>query len=305
MKKTLLLLLVLLLQNTADAQIARRQYFDGADTLAHSFIAIHLDTAAENIWQIGPPQKMLFDTANSLPNVLITDTINTYPNSNTSRFIIGFNTRAWSGALYAVAFRWVQQLDLDTNHDGGIIEYSLDTGATWVNVFNNPQVYNFYGFDSLVNKDTLQTGEYAFSGTDTTWRDIWLCFNHITLNLSDSFMLRFTLTSDTVDNAREGWMIDNMMAQPTYFHTVNDTDPKGAFMVYPTITSGIVKVDTDNGTDKIDVLQVVDMRGRTVRDYKNLPASSTIDIHELPPGAYFIKVGAKMNGEIHKVVLVQ
>jgi len=35
--------------------------------------------SASGIWQIGPPQKAIFDSAYSLPNALVTDTLNTYP----------------------------------------------------------------------------------------------------------------------------------------------------------------------------------------------------------------------------------
>ncbi|MBZ0100223.1 MAG: hypothetical protein K8F30_14170, partial [Taibaiella sp.] len=155
-KKLLLLTLLAFALNHANAQWdTRRQYFDGADTISTQTIAVHFDTASTNVWQIGPPQKTLFDSAATLSNALVTDTINTYPTDNVSRFIIGFKTSDWFINLYKVAFRWTQKLDLDTNRDGGIVEYSLDTGQTWVNVFNNPNVFNFYGFDSSVNKDTL------------------------------------------------------------------------------------------------------------------------------------------------------
>ncbi len=307
MKKTLLLqvllaVLSLLNYNQAAAQQdTRRQYFDGADTSVSKSIIVHLDTAAENIWQIGKPQKTIFDSAQSLPNVLVTDTINSYPMGNTSRFITGFNPDDWS-RLYKIAFRWMQKLDMDTNRDGGIIEYSLDTGMTWINVFNNPSVYNFYGFDTT-NKDTLVTGQYAFSGTDTVWRDIWLCFDWRLLNTTDSFMLRYTLMTDSNDNSREGWMIDNMMAQPTYFHTVSQVDEKGTFLVYPTITTGVIKIDTEDDAQEIEALQVVDVQGRVVRESKHLPVKTSIDISMLPAGTYFIKVGTAHKAEIHKIVL--
>ena len=309
MKKTLLLqalpaVLLLLNYNQATAQQdTRRQYFDGADTSVSKSIIVHLDTAAENIWQIGRPQKTIFDTANTLPNVLVTDTINNYPMGNTSRFIIGFNTDDWRTNLYKVAFRWAQKLDMDTNRDGGMVEYSLDTGKTWVNVFNNTNVFNFYGFDSTMNKDTLVTGEYAFSGTDTAWKDIWLCFDGNVLQKTDSFLLRYTLLTDSVDNSREGWMIDNMMSEPTYFHTVSQVDDKGTFLVYPTITTGIIKIDTENDAPEIEALQVVDAQGRVVRESKHLPVKTSIDISMLPAGTYFIKVGTAHKAEIHKIVL--
>ena len=37
-----------------------------------------------NIWQIGKPQKSVFNAAHSAPNALLTDTVNHYPVNDTS-----------------------------------------------------------------------------------------------------------------------------------------------------------------------------------------------------------------------------
>ena len=47
---------------------------------------MELDTSASNIWQIGKPQKIIFDSASTVPNAIVTDTINFYPINNISRF---------------------------------------------------------------------------------------------------------------------------------------------------------------------------------------------------------------------------
>ncbi len=303
-KKLLLLTFLAFTLNFAGAQNVLKQYFDGKDTLPQQSVIIHFDTASGNVWQIGPPQKVLFDSAATVPNVLVTDTINTYPPNDSSRFIIGFNTNIWSFNLYKVAFRWKQKLDLDTTDDGGMVEYSLDTGKTWVNVFKNPNVFNLYGYDSLKNSDTLPGRGYAFTGTDTVWRDIWLCFSGSIISQTDSFMLRYTLISDSTDNSREGWMIDNMMAQPTYYHTVSKIDPAQTFLVYPTITTGVLKIDADVEAGEIESIYITDINGRLLREYKHTPVKTSVDISMLPAGTYYVRVGISNKAEIHKVVLI-
>ena len=50
----------------------------------------------QNIWQIGVPHKTFFNTAYTLPNAIVTDTMNVYPVNNSSAFelIVGnFNTK--------------------------------------------------------------------------------------------------------------------------------------------------------------------------------------------------------------------
>lgn len=303
-KKLLLLSFLAFTLNFANGQWHTfSQYFDGKDTLPQQSVIIHFDTASGNIWQVGPPQKVLFDSAATLPNALMTDTVNAYPPNDSSRFIIGFNADNWYYNLYKVAFRWKQKLDLDTTNDGGMVEYSLDTGKTWVNVFKNRNVFNFYGYDTLKNSDTLPGRGYAFTGTDTVWRDIWLCFSGSIMSMTDSFLLRFSLISDSTNNSHEGWMIDNMLAEPTYYHTVSQVDPAQTFLVYPTITTGILKIDTETDAGEIESIQVTDISGRLVQEYKHMPVKTSVDISRLAAGTYFIRVGITNKAEIHKVVL--
>src|ERR1041384_4098256 len=87
MKKLYLTISILFLAiGYSIAQLSVNQYFDGADTSATNSIIIMLDTSSTNIWQIGRPQKIIFDSAATFPNALVTDTINNYPDSNVSRF---------------------------------------------------------------------------------------------------------------------------------------------------------------------------------------------------------------------------
>ncbi len=174
-----------------------KQYFDGTDTIYNSnfwdsSIRVHINDSISSSWRIGQPMKSVFNKASTVPNAIITDTINYYSINDSSSFQYSIKPWTNSGIL---AFQWKQKLDTDYGNDGGIIEFSIDEGNTWQNVFNNPYVYNFYGF-SNDNVDTLQNGQMAFTGTDSLWRDIWLCYDMSWLNESDSIMVRHTFVSD-------------------------------------------------------------------------------------------------------------
>ena len=85
MKLTLLLFSALFSLNSMSQDLT--QYFDGADTLVYNAILIEIDT--NSVWQIGPPNKEVhFKSASTVPNVIVTDTINPYPINDTSRFQI-------------------------------------------------------------------------------------------------------------------------------------------------------------------------------------------------------------------------
>lgn len=276
------------------AQPIYTQYFDGADTGLNS-IKIVLDTANQNIWQIGKPQKIIFDSASTLPNAIVTDTINFYPTNNTSRFIakIPIITSPWIFAL-----QWKQKLDLDAGFDGGIIEYSKDTGNTWLNVFNNPFVYNFYGFDTL-NADTLPGGQFAFSGKDTTWRDIWLCFQSTWLQPIDTLLIRFTLLSDSVNNNKEGWLIDNMMGHITIGHTIKEVEQKNYINVYPNPVNNRVYIQLQKQLKShiIENMELMDLSGRVVERWSHIPTKFWFDTHNYADGKYFLKIKTNIKSE--------
>ncbi len=63
--------------------------FDNGITPPNYWLWIDTVSNPNNIWQIGSPQKTVISSAHSAPNVIITDTVNTYPPNNTSVFIIG------------------------------------------------------------------------------------------------------------------------------------------------------------------------------------------------------------------------
>jgi hypothetical protein len=203
-----------------------------------------------------------------------------------------------------MAVRWKQKLDLDSGRDGGIVEISTNGGNTWVNVFNNPIVYNFYGYDTT-NKDTLTTGEVAFSGTDSTWRDIWLCFDESYLSTYDSLIVRFTLQTDSINNNKEGWVIDNLIEQKTWAHTVKKMEEDQYLRVFPTRTTGIINIEAQKLQEFhiIKSMRLIDMQGRVVREYGTCPTKYYIDISGHPDGMYHLKVNTNKRSETFPVIL--
>jgi hypothetical protein len=149
---------------------------------------IYRDTVSNPncIWQVGAPQKTVFTTSQSLPNSLITDTLNSYPINDTSSFIIkhevgwgylcyGFGTVKLSGSYY---------VNSDSLNDFGLIEFSPYNGITWVPFTTGPnawpyspiqptftgnsggwKVFNLslYGVDGMYNFQPLDTVQYKFT----------------------------------------------------------------------------------------------------------------------------------------------
>lgn len=278
-----------------------QQYFDGADTSVNNSVLIQIDTAASNIWQIGPPQKSIFDSAFSFPNVIVTDTLHFYPTNNSSSFKFTIIPWEYWGVL---AIQWMQKLDIDTVEDGGIIEFSVDAGETWDNVFDNPYVYNFYGYDTI-NVDTLSNGQIAFVGTDSSWKDLWLCYDMTWLNYNDSIMVRYTLLSDSIENNNEGWMIDNIMVHLTLIHTVNEVEQKEYLKIQPNPTSGKIDILARKieGVHIIEKMELVNMEGKVVQEFGISPTKFSINIGHHPDGVYFLKIQTNIQTETFQIIL--
>ena len=302
MKKIYSLLSILLfIANYSSAQFQFNQYFDGADTSKNNSIFIKLEPGTPNIWQVGKPKKTIFKAAATVPNVIVTDTINKYPLNNTSRFSFKIFPFSKFGVL---AVHWKQKLDMDKHHSGGIIEFSADKGSTWLNAFNNPHTYNFYGF-LPANRDTLLTGEYALSGTDTTWRDLWLCFDLSWMSVNDTIYVRYTFKSDGVSAIKEGWMIDNMMVNINLFHPIQEANKKDYLEIFPNPSTGIVNIEIQKIQDFhiIEEMTLTDGLGRVVKEWKNIPTKFWFDTSKYARGIYYLKVKTNLRTQTIPIIV--
>ncbi len=277
------------------------QYFESADTNDIAVINIDIDTSSLNIWHIGSPQKIIFDSAATAPNVIITDTINYYPSNNTSSFQYTITPWTTWGVL---AIQWKQKLDMDFGKDGGMIEFSVDGGTTWQSAFDNPYVYNFYGYNES-NLDTLLTGEQAFTGLDSTWKDIWLCYDMTWLNNNDSIMVKHTFVSDSIDNNNEGWMMDNLLVHITIIHTVNEVEQDEYLVVAPNPTSGRVEISTKkiNEYHIIEKMELLDSNGSVLENWEMIPTKFFIDISNYPNGLYYLNIKTNKESKVAKIIL--
>jgi hypothetical protein len=178
-----------------------------------------------NIWQIGAPHKTFFNSAYTLPDAIVTDTINDYPLNNFSSFelIVGlFNVPEYANDLF-IDFR--HKYDSDTGQDGGYITVSWDNGTTWMNIiddnlapyeitphnpnygFGNNNLYDYWSF--------LANGQQGFTGYSGNWIHSCMAWYDLVVkktanNIPDTVRLRFNFISDNIPHNREGWMIDQI-----------------------------------------------------------------------------------------------
>ncbi|MEI6765795.1 MAG: hypothetical protein WCM76_09155 [Bacteroidota bacterium] len=171
MKKIFLLAALMSAYCCANAQYNVSINFEDTATLKY----VRIDTANHtNIWQIGKPSKIVFDSAYSATDAILTDTALPYPVNNHSSFTITIKSYDWFwGSPSWHGF--YSKYDTDPGHDGGYIDVSYDGGANWQNIvfdtiLNTCPTYPFSDslptfYNMYTATDTLKNGVPAFSGS--------------------------------------------------------------------------------------------------------------------------------------------
>jgi hypothetical protein len=307
MRKLLLLSLLSLSVGTIFSQ-TQSQYFDGNDTIPQNTVEFQYSIIPEDVWYVGAPQKSTFNNAFSNPNALFTSKNGGYTPNNSSSFNVRYSSENFGTGI--LALQWMQKLHYQPatdNYpgDGGYIEFTLDSGRTWHNVFTSPYVYNFYGFDEN-NVSVLANGQTGFSGVDNQWRDIWLCFETNFFNHFGDILFRYTHIADDNASFHEGWMIDNFQMHITILHTITEKEENNYLNILPTPTNGIVKIQAEKRNDFhiIQNMELINIDGTVVEEFGMSPTKFQIDISHHPQGTYYLKVETNLKTEIHKIILV-
>lgn len=289
------------------AQNIRRQYFDGADTLAYNALFFTPDSQPGNIWQIGAPDKILFKQAYTIPGALVTDLWNSYPVNNTSvvyTTLMDTFSNWWSGIL---ALRWSMFLNTTQNKDFLFVDFTVDKGQTWQNALDNPNIYNFFGFDTA-DLGVHSSGRKGFTGTTPKWRDIWLCFASTISPDKKDIKVRFSFVSDSIPEDADGCMLDNFVFQHTYVHTLKKDERDGiALKVYPNPTQDRLYIEPPRYPDFENILLVTlrDVQGKILKEWRNLPPKYFLSLSDFPEGNYIVSVKTENREENHMVQILK
>ena len=258
---------------------------------------IGLDTSETNIWQVGLPQKLFFDSAYSSPNVIITDTLQFYPGNTHSYFdlyLCDLNYPGWYG--FDMWLDFMHKYDTDTLKDGGFITVSYDKGETWINIIKD----SCYFFDNcppgespnLYNEnDSLFNGEFGFSGHSGGWVKTGLAWFwypvYQTVELfSDTMILRFNFISDSIQTEKEGWMIDHIKLYAIDLGGGNDDlghyDP--LISLYPNPCTQYISI---TGVENLTGFKIFDQNG--TKAMEGSVESARINVEELQDGIYILE----------------
>jgi type IX secretion system substrate protein len=314
MKQLLLLFLVLPLFAEAqlyypvgfilDSNNSTTFTFSDKDSLTHDlpFVGFYLgvpskytiDTSSSKLWQIGNTLKPIFSNDTMATRGIMTDTLHSYPKNANDFFTLKID---YALPNFIVDF-W-HKFETNSLHAGGLVEFSTDTGLTWMNVADCGQInkVNFYS-----STDTIFSGEPAFMGTrsseqlsrlqfmncfavKTTATD---CFG-VSGSLDNLIYLRFRFVSDSTIDSLSGWMIDSIRIEVPGCvpGAVKDLNNVITTDVYPNPTNDILHIDNLATLSSYRLVSIVG----TIEQKGQLEAgNNTISIQSVPSGMYMLEI---------------
>lgn len=267
MKTSAIILGLLLSANCTKGQSDTTISFEGVSTL------IQIDTSyADNIWQIGSPNKVVFDSAYSAPNTIVTDTVAFYPVNNLSSFTLQI---PFLNSIDMVDVNFRHKYDTQAGQDGGYIELSCDSGNTWhilhSGLFQEVDSTNI-PYDAYIysESDTLYNGKPAFSGQSTEWDWGNISFPCMVAKTDMYCLLRFTFSSDSVDSQHDGWMIDDISIMHIVCSGIEETTRSNVSISPNPISDKAVFQLLEDLQVRDGLIEVFDSYGRIVDTRKGI-----------------------------------
>ena len=263
------------------------------------FFRLKIDTVSNpnNIWQIGEPQKSIFTSAYSVPNAILTDTINSYPVNDTSRFVINHISSILGGFQYShtAILAGKYRVNSDTINDFGVIDFSPDNGNTWIDLLTDTEYLNQWCYEWWSTKPTL-------TGNSPGWTDfyVWVAGFGPVFNIQpgDTVQYRFTFISDSIQTNKDGLMFDNLHFED-WHEGINETQNQFKTKIYPNPTSGIVEIQFLNENNEIFEFTLFDSNGRVIlTKFSTSRSSIELDLSEYNSGVYVYKYINQKDGKV-------
>ncbi|MCX6283107.1 MAG: T9SS type A sorting domain-containing protein [Bacteroidetes bacterium] len=276
MKKLFILIALALITVSSFGQFEWNINFEDPIPIERIFIDTISNTI--NIWQIGIPGKIMFNSAHSPIHAIITDTLNPYRVNDTSRFVITHVRQGPNGGNESLLLDFYFKINTDSLSDYGSIEVSIDHGTSWINLLTQDSVY---GFRWLSQKPVL-------TGTKNSWTHYSEELSSLTYNVgySDTLLFRFTFISDNIQTNKEGWIIDDLLFHD-YWEGMNEVQNDNLISISPNPASKYILIRANKLASRPRV-QIINFTGQILYNNLNFKGEK-IDIHSIPDGIYLIK----------------
>ena len=235
-----------------------------------------------NIWEVGIPNKTVFDAAYVGTNSMITDLDSAYSVNDTSYFILGYEV----GEGYILELHGAYWVNSDTLNDFGTIEVSLNQGNSWIDMLNDTIYLSGKEWDGP---------KPVLTGNSDGWKEFQFIsitlHDYFNFNYGDTVMYRFGFISDGQSDTLDGLMFDAiemfdwMLSVPQY--SMGDFESK----VYPNPTSSSVDISFSNPQAEEVSCVIIDAYGRIVEGPVTTSTESLhFDLQNIERGLYHYRI---------------
>jgi len=290
MKKIFLLLLLTFTVATSFGQWDWNLNFE--DPSYYNRVFIDTISNSNNIWQIGTPNKIIFNSAHSPTHAIVTDTMNYYPSNDTSRFIITHIRQGPFGGNESLLLDFYFKLNTDPITDYGTIEVSIDNGLTWINLLTQDTIYGFHWYEPKPVLTGNTNGWVHFSEELMTLTYL--------VGYSDTLLYRFTFISDGTQTNKEGWMMDDFTFHD-YWEGIQEIQNDGLISLFPNPTSYDITINSTNKSNT-QIIQIFKNTGLLIYNNSTFHGE-TIDTRQLSNGIYLLKYSDEKSFSIKKFVV--
>ena len=315
MKRSLLLFVCITI-----SMLAKTQYFVGKIDFESPLLMsedkplkfeILMGRHLNNIWQVGHPQKIFFDSAYGGKNAIVTDTILPYPTNAYSYFDVKFYNMTWLGGILMADFSFKHKFETEKGKAGGYILASIDNGETWDKIIDKNNRVTFCDVCQFKEAgglykyvDTLDNGQPAFSGKSNGWQGVVIRFGSLAVKKQpfDTLIFRFVFEANNSQNPTDGWMIDDIWFSNDYTSSIAK-NTNNNLSIYPNPTLGNTTLQTTNGED-IENITIKDVLGKEVFAQKAINQNAiTLNLSYLPKGCYFATVETQKGLSTQRLIL--
>lgn len=273
-----------------------------------------LDSAG--IWQIGTPRKVIFNSAFSGTHATTTLTDSLVPGGIKASFIItlpGVYLDVQTGGY--LTFR--HKYDLDSAYGVAYAEFSVDSGVHWHSVrpaderhdcdfyttfLDGQQFYPPTWWDNLprhMNSDS----NYCLSGRRSNWVSDTIGFAPswyaVKTDQWTSFMLRFTIQTDSAAAPSEGWLIDDIgFSYYSIFCGGAIKELNSSHLhISPNPASGAFQIALTDQAPGDYTVTLTDLMGREMMQQHFTGAEVMVRSSGLAPGSYMVRVVNEKTGD--------
>jgi len=260
---------------------------------------IVIDTAAypNCVWQIGQPGKTVFNSANSIPNAIVTDTLNPVPPNDTSVFYLKHVRDNIFQPFHVFVLHFMYQMNGDST-DFGTIEISPDTGHTWINLLTEDTTYLMYWQTAKPTLTGSTNGWQSFDLDMTNWASDW--GNFPIAMTADTIIFRFTYITDSSSTNSDGWMIDDFVLED-WSEGIPEIQNNNLISLSPNPTSNKLEIQKTKPAENVRV-QIMNCTGQILIDNLHFTGEN-VDVSSLPCGIYFLKYSDDKNFAIKKFIV--